>query len=61
MQRKPGMRNILYIHEYDVIHAGFKQRDMIKPQQNFVQGSFLIKSLKFCHKNKGDFLALGPL
>ena len=28
--------------------------------QNFVQGSFSIKSLKLCHKSGGEFLTSGP-
>ena len=35
--------------------------ELITTPQNFVQGSFSIKSLKLWHQNRGDFLASGPL
>ena len=35
--------------------------ELMKAPQNFAQGSFSIKSLKIFHKNRGEFLASGPL
>ena len=60
-------RNVFYIREYDFIEAGSKLCNVIfswqkiKTPQSSAQGSFSIKSLKLCHKNKSDILASGPL
>ena len=34
---------------------------LIKPPQNFVQGSFFIKLVKICFKGRGEILASGAL
>ena len=33
---------------------------LIKTPQKFVQGSFSVKLIKICHKNRGEVLASGP-
>ena len=53
----------MLIRRCDVTHAEFKTCnfitlwELIKRPQKSVQGSFFIKSLKVCHKNRGEFLA----
>ena len=67
MQGKP-VGNVLYICRYDVTHTGFKTLQLYnfvtkstKMPQNVVQGSFSMKLIKICHKNRSEILASDPL
>ena len=66
MEEEPEM-NAQYIRGYEVTYAGFKVLSLHnlkrtqKTPQNFVQGYVSMKSLKLCHKNRGEFLVSGTL
>ena len=61
-QRKPWMK--CFVHSLVSRHLTLDSKlcnfitlwELIKAPQNFVQGTFSIKSLKICHKNRGEFL-----